>query len=104
MADKGEERREAGPITDEALTKIRTRAAAASRGPWIVEGAGPVVRVESEHRYDLIADLCSPADARFIAAAREDVPVLIAEIYRLRAAVDVEAAERSSDADDAYNV
>jgi len=77
------------------IAEIRAREAAATEGPWEAKGTtsddwyprviGPI--------FDAIADLdieseCAAADAEFIAAARADVPWLLAEIDRLEAERD----------------
>lgn len=76
------------PLTAEQLAEIKARAEAATPGPWKrfhmdrfsinnepLEKHICGVSQESEH------------DAAFIAHAREDVPALLAEVERLRAAV-----------------
>lgn len=79
------------------LDAIEARAKAATPGPWRVNPrveadpgetdghgwlAGPPAAIEYE------AALFN-RDADFIAAAREDVPALIAEVRRLRSVVDM---------------
>lgn len=91
------------------LEAIEARANAATPGPW---GSGPLITgdkgdyvvwygrdAEGQRRYigaagGLWAPVCPPdaeivfqaeiANAAFIAAAREDVPALVAEVRRLR--------------------
>lgn len=73
-------------MTEEELTAIEARAAAATAGPWV-----------ASHRYNICWDVDGPdangpdmmpkGDAQFIAAARVDVPALVAEVRRLRAEV-----------------
>jgi hypothetical protein len=76
-------------MDSDELTEIESRAAAATNGTWeaddgrvlgpddetlfVVEGAGPQL----------------DADVRFVAAARDDVPALCAEVRKLRTAVRV---------------
>ncbi len=90
-------------MTNDELTRLEAMAAAASTGPWThdlgeepkyvwgeIEGAnGGCVCVVMHHgNVNTVARLgeqFSHADARFIAASRETVPALIAEIRRLRA-------------------
>lgn len=64
------------------LDFIEARANAATQGPW--EQNGYVVHA-SHGIGDVIADAgLTPADARFIAHARQDVPALISELRRLQ--------------------
>lgn len=72
--------RNEGPIDQRALQDIRDRVATASAGPWRVIGYGNVCDVSGERR---IGKLIPAADAEFVAAARTDVPLLLAEIDRL---------------------
>lgn len=72
------------------LGAIKARCEAASNGKWQLGTAGRANIV----RYDG-CDICpvgfvnSLEDRRFIAAAREDVPQLVAEVERLRKALGV---------------
>jgi len=105
------------------LSGIRARVDAAAEGPWQwnlervdqrwddtgptletvargpvygdgSQGAAKVV-VSGWGHHDAWGTNVEPADAAFIAHAREDVPALLAEVERLRAvAVDVEARVR----------
>jgi len=78
-------------VTDEQLSAIEQRAAAATPGPWASAsdsetGALPIicgVTQYGEVQY-LIDDVATLRDAAFIAHAREDVPALCAEVRRLR--------------------
>jgi hypothetical protein len=86
-------------MTDEELQAIRARAEAATPGPW-TEGAGKVAGGETRElvigadNRTIIAMAyggfghptpdCTRADRAFIAAARTDVPALLAEVDRLR--------------------
>lgn len=76
------------PMTEEQLAAIKARAEAATPGPWqrvtpygigVESGNGPVPLK--------VAWAAQENDAAFISAAREDVPALLAEVERLRAAV-----------------
>lgn len=74
----------------ERLRGIQERIDAATAGAWIVDEVGDVVQPAEDdaHRFDIM-DLRiaktheSKADAEFIAAARTDVPWLLAEVERL---------------------
>jgi hypothetical protein len=69
------------------LEAIRRRCEAATPGPWSVEEDWTA---EVRSPSGLIAKVIYPRhllDAEFIAAAREDVPALLAEVERLTAAV-----------------
>lgn len=72
------------PLRPEVEAAIRQRVEAATPGPWTTHGtyveyADGLFEVNSTGRYGTWA-----ADAAFIAAARTDIPVLLAEIDRLR--------------------
>lgn len=81
-------------IDDATLNEIEARAAAATEPPWRVNHR-MVEAVERGRWYALTQDGGSQAedgagsfatvDATFIAAARTDVPALVAEVRRLRA-------------------
>lgn len=92
-------------ITDEELDRIEARAAAATTGPWtsFVEGrdhesGDDFIRTggDADRSPDLYVRVAfgerpgvtpaGPDDLDFIAAARQDVPRLVAEIRRLRLA------------------
>jgi hypothetical protein len=69
------------------LTEIAARADAATEGPWREWTGEHGVAVETAWSHDedgadtdLITDWCKPADATFIAAARTDVPALVAAL------------------------
>ncbi len=79
------------------LATIRARADAASKGPWSAEGrfvaqevdpwsdvVSPQVNCMAYCYGGVGAGIELPADAEFIAAARSDVPALIAEVEILR--------------------
>jgi hypothetical protein len=114
-------------LTQEQLQAIEERAAAATEGPWVVVPDRYSDDAEREHcqgitappgpqemeagrEYDLppsgrdivITDsgYYPPlkADAAFIAHARQDVPALVAEVRRLRKALeDLEWQQREAD-------
>jgi hypothetical protein len=70
-------------MTDEQLAAIRARCEAATGGPWEV---GHKCEIYTRHyQVGPIGDFWEPADARFTAHAREDIPALLAEVERLRA-------------------
>ena len=81
------------PMPQEELDTIRRRVTAATRGPWC-HWSGWDQRdncVKSDSREDMhtVADVIPEADdAQFIAHARRDIPALLAEVERLRAALD----------------
>lgn len=91
-------------LSDEDLDAIEARCAAASPGPWtsFVEdrdhSAGDdFIRIsDSDDEPDMYVSRAeagsirpaSPSDLDFIAAARQDIPALVAEIRRLRDATD----------------
>ena len=94
------------PAAATRLDEIRERVEAATPGPWFVDGpefgglwvtayrdgesiAGgqPVHPSHKDQSFAVMAGL-GDEDAAFIAAAREDVPFLLAEIARLQALLD----------------
>lgn len=82
-------------MTDAELDAIEKRAGAATLGPWRIrrpDHDSPEGPTLVEGPYFLRAHVESPdfahdtrPDAEFIAAARSDVPALVAEVRRLRA-------------------
>lgn len=84
------------PISDTELQTMQQRAEAASKGPWqsIIEGRDHfcgdnfiMVSLDDNEPDMYVARDRKPAshaDLDFIAAARQDIPRLIAEIQRLR--------------------
>ena len=81
-------------MTPEELSAIEQRAAAASAGPWgwdddcTIEAAGGgavchVAEHKSHHTFARTGEWYSSADARFIAAARADIPNLLVYIREL---------------------
>lgn len=77
------------PLSDERIAEIRERCDKATPGPWSVDEESGDVWVPSIWRSvaiieDLDLPLVNPAaDRAFIAAARQDVPDLLAEVERL---------------------
>jgi hypothetical protein len=72
-------------MTDLDLDAIEARANSARPGPWRL-GIGGVVVVHAQAKpTDYVEAHCAPGgNAAFIAAARTDVPLLVAEVRRLR--------------------
>jgi hypothetical protein len=93
-----------GAITDDELAAIKQRAEKATPGPWFAHGATVSPDPASDHHGwppdpqclaalndgEYVANPNAGADAEFIAAARGDVPALLAEIERLRVALRVQ--------------
>ncbi|WNI15542.1 hypothetical protein [Actinacidiphila sp. ITFR-21] len=95
------------PLSEQRLAEIAARVAAASAGPWMADGAeiyrapwgyvvidlwvGEMLRIDDQGG--------SNADAEFVAHARTDVPVLLAEVERLTRLVA--AMHRAARGDDA---
>lgn len=80
------------PLTDQQLTQIEARTTAATDGPWTLhEDDGDTFRAPAWEVLpasgEMVARLreWASADAEFIAHARADVPMLLAEVRRLRA-------------------
>ncbi len=68
----------------ERLAQIRQRCEAATPGPWVEED-GFILTAAGQR---MVADFVPfSANSEFMAAARDDVPYLLAEIERLRAEV-----------------
>jgi hypothetical protein len=82
------------------IDSIEARALVAAEGPWMVDRQHPEIVLKPDKPGDdwdgtIIAtlprddfDLPDFANAAFIAHAREDVPALVAEVRRLRAALE----------------
>jgi hypothetical protein len=81
------------PLSGQRLAQIGDRVAGAASGPWRTEvladgDGGAYVGVVAASGMCVLPPLdVDPGDVAFIAAAREDVPALLAEIERLRAAL-----------------
>lgn len=77
-------------MTPEELAAIKARAEAATPGPWSyyaspTSGGYKIQGIEKAWFYEATASTNENAD--FITHAREDVPALVAEVERLRAAL-----------------
>lgn len=70
------------------LDAIKARAERATPGPWETEKPGPFIHTvwhpSPGAPRDEVARFMSPADARFVTHARTDIPLLVAEVERLR--------------------
>ena len=79
-------------MTEEELTAIEDRANAATREPWIVGDVYvPTASLSAVSVYGMgmeVAECQMDTDGAFIAAARVDVPALVAEVRRLRVLVE----------------
>ncbi len=85
-----------GPIGDDELRAIRARVDAASPSPWTAFiggglGGPEFIRVsDDDAEPDMYVERdgapASSADLDFIASARQDIPRLLDEVERLRAA------------------
>lgn len=82
---------------DEAkLQEIEARANAATPGPWYAGNGHPYVTTERMGFGIVVARALEGNDCTFIAHARTDVPVLIAEVRRLTAALATVTTERDA--------
>jgi hypothetical protein len=90
----------AAPPADIDLDAIRARVDAATDGPWFVDDQGFCTTPGDSfsrfitapyHELDIL-----PEDAEFIAAARSDVPALLAEIERLRSVVAAQDTDETT--------
>jgi len=82
------------PITEQQLADIEARAAAATEGPWFVHADWPGrVFAESEFNAHIarVTGSNSEPNEQFIAHARADVPLLLAEVRRRSAVVALPA-------------
>jgi len=73
------------------LDAIRARCAAATPGPWTAPSQYPWLVFQDADEYNVVStNLAGKADldAAFIAAAREDVPALLAALASSRAEVE----------------
>lgn len=80
-------------MTEQQLDEIEARTNAATPGPWQgrAELASHIVcTAPKDGTYSVLwnAEWATEADAAFTAHAREDVPALLAEVRRLRAAME----------------
>jgi hypothetical protein len=79
-------------LNNEQIEKIKLRCERATPGPWISSWEGrdhtsadSVILRGGQRQYDdLYISPCTLADQDFIAHAREDLPMLVDEILRLR--------------------
>lgn len=83
------------PMSPEYLAEIAARAEAATAGPWCTDGAEIYQGDEYVAYAFWVGETCRAdeadgglLDAAFIAHARTDVPALLAEVERLRAALN----------------
>lgn len=79
---------------EKRLAEIQARAETATKGPWVTGGTascgdvyfGTLVDPDDHSEPGVMLGMTGqPADAEFIASAREDVPWLLAEVARLNA-------------------
>ncbi|AXN39804.1 ead/Ea22-like family protein [Peribacillus butanolivorans] len=77
-------------LTTEELQAIRERAEAATDGKWAYNLLPPSMSFDRKFCLgsfngvcEIVGDINKEADAEFIAAARQDVPKLLAEVERL---------------------
>ena len=86
-------------MTPERLEAIRQRVEKATQGPWNFEGNkwqdgyviySPIKRGFHNNGGEVaeVDDSYEPSDAEFIANARQDIPDLLAEVERLRYALE----------------
>ena len=87
-------------MTPERLAEIRARAEAATEGPWFGSAGG--LYIYGATPGDEVARTNRPADATFIAAARTDVPELVAEVEWLTAAFEEEIESLAAEIHEAY--
>lgn len=86
-------------MTDEQLSEIEQRVNAATPGSWV--GYPSMVSISASHALSVfMRENANPLqverDNAFIAAARSDVPALVAEVRRLRGAL-MQIANRGDD-------
>ena len=94
------------PMTPERLAEIEARAEAATEGPWHAWGRGigfelhlgaaaKCGQIRCEDVNGEFRETFKRADAAFIAAARTDVPDLLAEVRRLHQIPDQQGDHRA---------
>ena len=87
-------------MTEEELANIEARCARVTGGPWRswIEGRDHTSgsNIISTSGADIELSGATDADQDFIAAARQDVPALLADIARLRADLSDHANRRKS--------
>jgi hypothetical protein len=92
------------PAYEQRIAEIGDRVAGAASGPWRTEvladgDGGAYVGVVAASGMCVLPPLdVDPGDVEFIAAARSDVPALLAEVGRLRAALS-EATDHVAEQD-----
>jgi len=98
-------------ITNEQITEWRRLAEAATPGPWTTDGNEFAVEGrrlgKCYDQYDgvrLAIHDNAIADAAFIAAAREAIPALLAEVERLQHGNDQLRPQRHAAREDAYRL
>lgn len=86
------------PIKKERLEHWKELVRAATAGPWLsrdLDASAATLSTASRSPLVLQDGILEAQNAHFIAAAREAVPALIAELERLRALAEKVAAEHS---------
>ncbi|WP_393075156.1 hypothetical protein [Streptomyces sp. LN704] len=74
------------PLTEQQLAEIEARTNAATPGPWTVsEDYSDVITPDGGQLASYWNPTSETRNGEFIAAARTDVPALLAEVRRLRA-------------------
>lgn len=91
-------------MTEEDLATIEARAERATAGPWEASanyliGGWWVQDPVAKDREGEVLDGGSEADCVFVAHARSDVPALVAEVRRLRAALTRSEQAHAADAE-----
>ena len=84
------------PLSEQYLDEVKKRCDAATPAPWqsLVEGRdflggdSLIVRGPNRSEEDLYLSGGSIADQDFVAHARQDIPLLLGEIERLKALLD----------------
>lgn len=92
-------------MTPTELAQIRVRCEAATPGPWVQRGNS--VEPHNSHlvSFKVYGSVKEMDDTcRFIANARQDVPKLLAEVERLRAALSVIAENTVTEDNDQWGV
>ena len=83
------------------LDAIEARAEAATEGPWFNNRNGVVI-VESHPLAPTVSENSSWGDAEFIAAARADIPALVAELRAAREVVEAAPVAITLRTDEAF--
>lgn len=77
-------------LTHDQLVAIRERAEVATPGPWeYICDSNVLITLDPDSKYacEIADNLTMVMDGEFIAHAREDIPLLTAEVIRLRTAL-----------------